>query len=83
MPKQPPAGLAAPPGPGCGTPVLPAEWLEETLDRARALLHRDDPFMQALERQREPMAEPGAWTAQASADAQGLESSEMPALSLR
>jgi hypothetical protein len=38
--------------------MLPAQWLEETLERARALLHRDDLFMQALERQREPMAQP-------------------------
>jgi hypothetical protein len=38
-------------------PILPAEWLEETLARARELLHRDDPFMRALEGQREPVAE--------------------------
>lgn len=56
------AGGAAPEQPGGGTPVLPAEWLEETLDRARALLHRDDPFMRALERQREPLLEPDPWT---------------------
>lgn len=46
----------APPDAGeAGMPLLPAEWLDETLARARTLLHRDDPFMQALERQREPM----------------------------
>lgn len=38
--------------------MLPAEWLEETLSRARALLPHDDPFMQALERQRDPLPEP-------------------------
>lgn len=38
-----------------GTPMLPAQWLDETLARARTLLHRDDPFMRALERQREPL----------------------------
>jgi hypothetical protein len=44
-----------------GTPMLPAQWLDETLARARTLLHRDDPFMLALERQREPLnAGPGA-----------------------
>lgn len=53
--------MAPPARPEGGTPVLPAEWLEETLDRARALLPRDDPFMQALERQREPMLEPDSW----------------------
>jgi hypothetical protein len=41
------------------TPMLPAEWLDETLNRARALLPRDDPFVQALERQREPL--PDGW----------------------
>lgn len=45
-----------------GTPVLPAEWLDETLARARVLLHRDDPFMLALERQHEPMREAVAGT---------------------
>ena len=83
MPIDSPLLQATPERADARMPILPAEWLEETLDRARALLHRDDPFMQALERQREPMAEPGDWTAQASADAQGLESPEVPALSLR
>lgn len=46
--------------------MLPAQWLEETLERARALLPRDDLFMQALERQREPMAQP-KWLAQGRA----------------
>ena len=41
------------------TPMMPAEWLDETLNRARALLPRDDPFVQALERQREPL--PDGW----------------------
>lgn len=45
-----------------GTPMLPAQWLDETLARARGLLHRDDPFMRALERQREPLGEPPAAT---------------------
>jgi hypothetical protein len=40
------------------TPMLPAEWLDETLTRARALLPHDDPFMRALERQRDPLPEP-------------------------
>lgn len=52
------SSLDAPPERAQGrVPMLPAEWLEETLLRARGLLHRDDPFMRALEGQREPVAE--------------------------
>jgi hypothetical protein len=52
------------------TPMLPAEWLDETLSRARTLLARDDPFMQALERQRDPLPEPR--------DEQGLQEARNP-----
>lgn len=52
--------------------MLPAEWLDETLARARVLLHRDDPFMLALERQHEPMREAAAG-AHASAGAGALD----------
>ncbi len=47
-----------------GTPMLPAQWLDETLARARTLLHRDDPFMRALERQREPLRQGGGLPAE-------------------
>ena len=54
---------AQPEGPvaGSGTPMLPAQWLDETLARARTVLHRDDSFMRALERQHEPLNETPPW----------------------
>lgn len=61
-PTATPRTLPAPGGEG--VPMLPAEWLDETLARARELLHRDDPFMRALEGQREPVGEL-AWPAPA------------------
>jgi hypothetical protein len=57
MPIDSPLLQAAPERADARMPILPAEWLEETLARARELLHRDDPFMRALEGQREPVAE--------------------------
>jgi hypothetical protein len=57
MPIHLPAFQMLPERADARVPMLPAEWLEETLSRARGLLHRDDPFMRALEGQREPVAE--------------------------
>jgi hypothetical protein len=57
MPIDSPLLQATPEREDARMPILPAEWLEETLARARELLHRDDPFMRALEGQREPVAE--------------------------
>lgn len=56
-PARPPALQAAHARGEVRVPMLPAQWFEETLARARALLPRDDPFMRALEGQREPVEE--------------------------